>query len=205
MRAVIGLGNPGKKYESTRHNIGFLILDAFAEKQRLFFKSSKRDYIYSEGTLRSSDFFLIKPTTYMNLSGLAVLDFLNDYPTVMNDLLVITDDVNLELGKIRLRQSGGDGGHNGLKSIIYHLQNDNFPRLRFGVGNKFDEGELAEYVLDRFSENELDSIREGFDLSVDLVYHFIAGGYKSMMDQFSRFNKMKKSDQQESDKIEGQN
>lgn len=205
MRAVIGLGNPGKKYESTRHNIGFLILDAFAEKQRLFFKSSKRDYIYSEGTLRSSDFFLIKPTTYMNLSGLAVLDFLNDYPTVMNDLLVITDDVNLELGKIRLRQSGGDGGHNGLKSIIYHLQNDNFPRLRFGVGNKFDEGELAEYVLDPFSENELDSIREGFDLSVDLVYHFIAGGYKSMMDQFSRFNKKKKSDQQESDKIEGQN
>lgn len=205
MRAVIGLGNPGKKYESTRHNIGFLILDAFAEKQRLFFKSSKRDYIYSEGTLRSSDFFLIKPTTYMNLSGLAVQDFLNDHPTVMNDLLVITDDVNLELGKIRLRQSGGDGGHNGLKSIIYHLQNDNFPRLRFGVGNKFDEGELAEYVLDRFSENELDSIREGFDLSVDLVYHFIAGGYKSMMDQFSRFNKMKKSDQQESDKIEGQN
>ncbi len=202
---MIGLGNPGKKYESTRHNIGFLILDAFAEKQRLFFKSSKRDYIYSEGTLRSSDFFLIKPTTYMNLSGLAVQDFLNDHPTVMNDLLVITDDVNLELGKIRLRQSGGDGGHNGLKSIIYHLQNDNFPRLRFGVGNKFDEGELAEYVLDRFSENELDSIREGFDLSVDLVYHFIAGGYKSMMDQFSRFNKMKKSDQQESDKIEGQN
>jgi len=205
LRAVIGLGNPGKKYESTRHNIGFLILDAFAEKQRLFFKSSKRDYLYSEGTLRSSDFFLIKPTTFMNLSGIAVLDFISDHPTMMNDLLVITDDVNLELGKIRLRQSGGDGGHNGLKSIIYHLQNDNFPRLRFGVGNKFDEGELAGYVLDRFSEKELDSIKEGFDLSVDLVYHFIAGGYKSMMDHFSRFNKMKKSDQQESDKIEGQN
>lgn len=205
MRAVIGLGNPGKKYESTRHNIGFLILDAFAEKQRLLFKSSKRDYLYSEGTLRSSDFFLIKPTTFMNLSGLAVLDFISDHPTGMNDLLIITDDVNLELGKIRLRQSGGDGGHNGLKSIIYNLQNDNFPRLRFGVGNKFNEGELADYVLDRFSDNELESIKEGFELSVELVYHFIEGGYKSMMDHFSRFNKIKKSDQQESDKIEGQN
>lgn len=205
MRAVIGLGNPGKKYESTRHNIGFLILDAFAEKQRLLFKSSKRDYLYSEGTLRSSDFFLIKPTTFMNLSGLAVLDFISDHPTGINDLLIITDDVNLELGKIRLRQSGGDGGHNGLKSIIYNLQNDNFPRLRFGVGNKFNEGELADYVLDRFSDNELESIKEGFELSVELVYHFIEGGYKSMMDHFSRFNKIKKSDQQESDKIEGQN
>lgn len=202
---MIGLGNPGKKYESTRHNIGFLILDAFAEKQRLLFKSSKRDYLYSEGTLRSSDFFLIKPTTFMNLSGLAVLDFISDHPTGINDLLIITDDVNLELGKIRLRQSGGDGGHNGLKSIIYNLQNDNFPRLRFGVGNKFNEGELADYVLDRFSDNELESIKEGFELSVELVYHFIEGGYKSMMDHFSRFNKIKKSDQQESDKIEGQN
>jgi len=195
LRAVIGLGNPGKKYESTRHNIGFIILDEIAYKHKLTFKPSKNDYLYSEGSLLSSDFFLVKPTTYMNLSGIAVVDFLSKYLIPLNDILVIVDDVNLELGKIRLRQSGSDGGHNGLKSVIYHLQDDKFPRLRFGVGNKFQKGELADYVLDRFSQEELSSIKESVSYTIELVEQFIVGGYKIMLDYFSKQNKLKNNNQ----------
>ena len=195
MRAVIGLGNPGKKYESTRHNIGFIILDEIAYKHKLTFKPSKNDYLYSEGSILSSDFFLVKPTTYMNLSGIAIVDFLSKYLIPLNNILVIVDDVNLELGKIRLRQSGSDGGHNGLKSIIYHLQDDKFPRLRFGVGNKFEKGELADYVLDRFSQEELNSIKESVNYTVELVEQFIVGGYKVMLDYFSKQNKLKNNNQ----------
>jgi len=198
LRAVIGLGNPGKKYESTRHNIGFIILDELAEKYKITFKSSKKDYFYSEGSLLSSDFFLVKPTTYMNLSGIAVLDFISYYQIDVKDVLVIVDDVNLESGKIRLRQSGSDGGHNGLKSIIYHLENDNFPRLRFGIGNKFEKGKLAGYVLDKFSGDEIKIINESVNFSIDLIFHFITGGYKSMLDYFSKQKKLKTDDQNNS-------
>ncbi len=198
MRAVIGLGNPGKKYELTRHNIGFHILDYFADKHKLIFKSSKREYLYSEGTLRSSDFFLIKPTTFMNLSGAAVLDFVIDNSIDVKEMLVIVDDVNLSLGKIRLRKSGSDGGHNGLKSIIYSLQDDTFPRLRFGVGNQFEKGELSGFVLDKFSKSEMETMRESFGFSQELIYEFITGGYNSMLNFYSKQNKIKKSNQQES-------
>lgn len=195
MRAVIGLGNPGKKYESTRHNIGFIILDEFAAKHKIAFKSSKEDYLFSEGSLLSSDFFLVKPTTYMNLSGVAILDFITRYSINVKNILVIVDDVNLELGKIRLRQSGSDGGHNGLKSIIYYLQDNNFPRLRFGVGNQFEKGELAGYVLDRFSKEEFNSVKNSVNDTLELIYHFIVGGYKPMLDHFSKQNKLKSDDQ----------
>ncbi len=185
MRVVFGLGNPGIKYRFTRHNIGFLILDSFAEKHNLKSRTSKWDYMYSEGSLELSDFFLIKPTTFMNLSGNAVADFFSTYNCGIDDMLVIVDDVNLELGKIRLRKSGSDGGHNGLKSIIYQLQSNEFPRLRFGVGKKPSAAELADYVLDKFDKEELDSITENVKFSVELVEKFISGGYKSMSDHFS--------------------
>lgn len=186
MRAVFGLGNPGSKYKLTRHNIGFLVLDSFSEKYKLEFHPSKNDYYYSEGSFESSEFFLIKPTTFMNLSGVSVVDFLNEYKINLHDLLVVVDDVNLELGKIRLRKSGGDGGHNGLKSIIYHLQNDSFPRLRIGVGNSSKETDLADYVLGKFSKDELETLKESIEFSVELIEKFISGGYKNMSDHYSK-------------------
>lgn len=200
MRVVFGLGNPGSKYRLTRHNIGFSILDSFADKHNLKFHTSKGEYIYSEGSLGSSDFFLIKPTTFMNLSGNAVIDFFNTHNCSIDDMLVIVDDVNLEVGKIRLRKSGSDGGHNGLKSIIYQFQSNEFPRLRFGVGNKPSTAELADYVLDKFSKEELDSISSSIKFSVELVEKFISGGYKSMSDYYSNISKQSRlgqSDQTE--------
>lgn len=195
MRVVVGLGNPGTKYNLTRHNVGFLILDRLAEKYSLEFKPSKKDYYYSEGLLDSSDFFLVKPTTYMNLSGEAVLDFTDLHPVNVEDILVLVDDVNLLPGQIRLRKSGSDGGHNGIKSIIYHLQSDSFPRLRFGIGNEFEKGEMANFVLARFNKNELKDLEKSLDLSVKLIEKFICGGYKSMLDFFSINSKKEKEEE----------
>jgi peptidyl-tRNA hydrolase, PTH1 family len=186
LRAVVGLGNPGKRYELTRHNVGFQILDKFAENNKLNFRPSKRDYYYSEGSSESSDFFLVKPTSYMNLSGEAVLDFLDTHPLDIENLLVVVDDVNLQVGQVRLRKSGSDGGHNGIKSIVYNLQSDLFPRLRFGIGSDFEKGEMSQFVLDRFKEEEIKIVSENMNFCVELMKEFISGGYKSMLDFYSR-------------------
>lgn len=191
MYLVVGLGNPGKKYELTRHNIGFIILNNFALKHNLCFKT-KKNYQYVEGSYGSSTFFLLKPTTYMNLSGLAVQEFLLYRKVDIENMLVVFDDINLPLGKIRLRKSGSDGGHNGMKSIINSLGSNVFPRLRFGIGNKFDKGEMANYVLSRFSEDELISLKKNIDFSIELIENFIIGGYKLMADYFSRKNSLDK-------------
>ena len=176
MRCIVGLGNPGRKYFMSRHNIGFIVLDKLAEELNLEFSPSKFDFYKSEDTLGSSDFFLIKPTTYMNLSGTAVLDFTSNHHIPIENILVVYDDVNLPFGKIRLRKSGGDGGHNGIKSIIYNLQSDEFPRLRFGIGNNFSKGELSDYVLGSFDDEETEIMKEQIPFAVSLIQEFIIHG-----------------------------
>ena len=126
MKTIIGLGNPGKKYELTRHNIGFMIIDKFAQKYKLEFSPSKGDYYSVGSVINTSHFSLYKPTTYMNLSGVAVNEIVDNDNIKLDDLFIISDDINLDTGKIRIRESGGDGGHNGLSSIIYHLNSDKF-------------------------------------------------------------------------------
>jgi len=186
LKAIIGLGNPGRKYENTRHNIGFMILDAFAEKHKLSFLPDKGQY-YSVGShLMTSHFYLYKPTTFMNLSGNAVLNIVETQNINFNDILVVTDDINIPTGNIRFRESGGDGGHNGLSSVIYSLETNKFNRLRFGVGNEFENGEMPKYVLDKFYENEKEIIRLGVGFCVLLIEHFIIGGKKEMMNFFSK-------------------
>ena len=122
----------------------------------------------------------------MNLSGIAVLDFVNEYSTDLEDLLIVYDDINLPPGQIKLRKSGSDGGHNGIKSIIYHLQNDSFPRLRFGIGSDFEKGDMAEFVLAKFNSNEMKLVEESIEFAFGLIEEFITGGYKSMLDHFSK-------------------
>lgn len=193
MRLVVGIGNPGKRYELTRHNAGFIILDAFAAKHGLDFKPSKKDYYIAGSENIASPFFLIKPTTYVNMSGTAVLDFIDQYNIDTSDILVVADDINLELGRIRLRQSGGDGGHNGLKSIIYHLESNYFPRLRFGIGSEFEKGLMADFVLTKFSSEDLKYLEKPVLFSVELIEKFISDGYKSMLDHFSKNISLTKS------------
>ncbi len=149
MKLVVGLGNPGSEYKGTRHNIGFYFLDKFAEEKNLKFKKQKK-YLVAE----YSGTYFIKPTTFMNLSGIAVTSFKTKYG--FDDLLVLVDDVNLPLATIRVRESGGDGGHNGLKSIIKELGTDKFKRIRVGVGNP--DINLTKYVLSKFNDEEIEKI-----------------------------------------------
>jgi peptidyl-tRNA hydrolase, PTH1 family len=140
VRIVLGIGNPGKRYENTRHNIGFIILNTFAQNNNLSFIPSKSDYYYSAGEIEGSAFILVKPSTYVNNSGIAAGHALSIFNVAIEDLLVVVDDINLGTGSFRVRASGGDGGHNGLKSIIYHLQSNEFPRIRIGIGSGFPDG-----------------------------------------------------------------
>jgi len=195
----LGIGNPERRYNFNRHNVGFMLLDYFAKEHSVAFKPSKFDYYYATGNLSSSSFMLIKPTTYVNNSGLAALQAFKKYETNIEDFLVIVDDVNLQFADIRIRKSGGDGGHNGINSIIFHLQDDQFPRLRIGIGNNFAEGKMADYVLTDFSEEEKEALPNVFKTGTVLLEEFIIGGVSRMLNANSRL--LKKEINKDSDTL----
>lgn len=194
MRILLGIGNPGIKYNLTWHNVGFIILDRLAEQLNIHFKPSKHDYYFAEGSIQDNDFILIKPTTYVNNSGLAALQIIEKYPVQLEDFLVVCDDLNIPKGEIKIKQSGGDGGHNGLASIIYHLNSNKFPRLRFGIGNGFDKGDMAKYVLSKISLKDFELIDKNLNLSIVLLTDFILGGMKNMLNCYSKNNNKLKND-----------
>jgi PTH1 family peptidyl-tRNA hydrolase len=186
VRAVLGIGNIGLRYQRNRHNAGFLVLNYFAQNRSIKFKAAKGDYYFCEGDLNQVQYFLIKPSNYVNNSGVAALQFLEKHKIDISDLLVVCDDVNMKMGKLRVRKSGGDGGHNGLTSIIYHLNSDQFPRLRIGIGSDFNEGELSSYVLDDFSENDAGTLKTMLKDSSLLVEEFIIGGIEALLNANSK-------------------
>lgn len=182
MRVIFGIGNPGSKYENNRHNAGFKLLDYYASKNSLNFIPSKGSYYYCRGKLQNSEYFLVKPTTYVNNSGIAVSELVESLGLKIEDLLVVHDDINLEIGSIRIKLSGGDGGHNGLSSIIYHLISNEFTRLRIGVGNKFEKGGMAAYVLSDFNSEENTILEKVFETGARFINEFIIGGSKQLLD-----------------------
>ncbi len=185
MKVIFGIGNPGKNYELTRHNIGFQILDSFAEKYNLQFVPSKSEYWKVESSIDSSTFILIKPTTYVNNSGLIFLELIEKYNLSAEDILIVVDDINLDLGKLRIRKSGGDGGHNGLKSIIYNIESNNFPRIRVGIANPTEDENLSDYVLSNFTNKETEIINNNSSLVIKLIENFIIGGTSQMLNLYS--------------------
>lgn len=186
MKLIVGIGNPGRQYLKTRHNIGFQILDIFCRKHGLTFGPSKSDYWLVESNFSTFHFFLVKPTTYVNNTGLVVKEIVEENNLKIDDILILSDDSNLETGIIRIRKSGGDGGHNGIKSIIYHLENDEFARLRIGIGQPDIQINLADYVLSEFSETDQKKIETNMTLIIDLVENFISGGIDEMLNYFSK-------------------
>jgi PTH1 family peptidyl-tRNA hydrolase len=186
VRAILGIGNKGSRYQNTRHNIGFLLLDHFALKHKLLFKASSGSYNVAEGHLNSNEFILIKPATYINSSGIAAAELFDVYDLNLYDLLVVQDDLNLEFGSLRIRASGGDGGHNGVSSIIYHLNTNQFPRLRFGLGNSFEKGNMADFVLSQLSDSETEILNRSTELINKLLEEFIIGGLKNMLNLYSK-------------------
>ena len=182
MRLILGIGNPGRRYSYNRHNVGCMFLDYIAEKESLSFLPSKGDYYYAEGTINNSEYNLIKPTTYVNESGKAALQALQHNDLDVGNLLVIVDDLNLNFTEYRVRASGGDGGHNGIASIIYHLNSDKFPRIRIGIKNDLDKENIVDFVLSDFSDEEKNSLKNIFDDCITLTDGFIKNGIKKMMD-----------------------
>jgi peptidyl-tRNA hydrolase, PTH1 family len=199
VRILLGIGNPEARYSFNRHNAGFMLLDYFANAHSIAFKPSKFDYYFAKGDLSSNSFLLMKPTTYVNNSGIAALQAVKKYETEIEDFLVIVDDVNLQFSDIRIRKSGSDGGHNGINSIIFHLQNDQFPRLRIGIGNNFDEGKMADYVLSDFNEEEKKALPDIFKRGSALLEEFIIGGLNGMLNANSRLLKKETNINKDSD------
>lgn len=181
MRIILGIGNPGRRYSFNRHNVGFMFLDYIAVKESISFLPSKGDFYFAEGKINNSEFNLIKPTTYVNDSGKAALQALQFNNSNVEDLLVIVDDLNLNFSEFRVRASGGDGGHNGIASIIYHLNSDKFPRVRIGINND-EKDSYVDFVLSDFSQDEKNSLTNIFDDCMILAKGFIEGGIKKMMD-----------------------
>lgn len=186
MRVILGIGNIGLRYQHSRHNAGFLVLDYFAQNCSIKFRAAKGDYYFCEGDLNQVHYFLIKPGNYVNNSGIAALQFLDKHKIDISDLLVVCDDVNMKMGKLRVRKSGGDGGHNGLASLIYHLNSNQFPRLRVGIGSDFNEGELSSYVLEDFSEDDAKILKTVLKDSSLLIEEFIFGGIEALLNANSK-------------------
>jgi PTH1 family peptidyl-tRNA hydrolase len=183
--AIVGLGNPGKRYEKTRHNIGFMILDELNDRYNGNFKKENNNYLLTKIFIQSIPSFLVKPITFMNNSGLALRQFIHYYKiNNFSNLLIVLDDINLPFGTIRLRDRGSSGGQKGLQSIIGALNTEDIPRLRIGVGNPFEN--TIDYVLSSFTRNERKILPEIINFAADAVEMFILNGIASAMNNFNR-------------------
>ncbi|MEQ9467251.1 MAG: aminoacyl-tRNA hydrolase [Ekhidna sp.] len=181
---IAGLGNIGPEYELTRHNIGFLVLDRMADEEGVKFEMNKLAYT-AELKYKGRTLILIKPTTYMNLSGKAVNHYMKQHKIPKENLLVITDDIALPYGKIRLKPKGSAGGHNGLKNIEQVCGGADYPRLRFGVGDDFPKGRQVDYVLSPFTKQELEELVLNMDRAIDAIKSFCTIGMERTMNQFN--------------------
>ncbi len=185
MFLMVGLGNPGRKYMYTRHNVGYDTLDLFARKHAIALNNPKFEGLTGKKEIFGHQITLLKPLTYMNLSGISVLQAMEYYRLDTGRLIVVYDDVDLDLGKLRIRRGGSAGTHNGMKSIIYHLETDNFPRIRLGIGRPEDGEELARYVLDSFPEEERTIINRAIDRAVGAIETILQDGIEKAMSLFN--------------------
>lgn len=189
MYIIAGLGNPGRKYENTRHNTGFMVIDEAAGKYNINVTEKKHNALIGKGFIGGQKVILVKPQTYMNLSGESIREVIDYYKIdEKSELIIISDDISLEAGAIRIRKRGSAGGHNGLKNIILHLGHDEFQRIRMGVGEKPQEYELIDYVLGRFGEEESKLMAKSVKEAAEAIEVMIAEGSDAAM---NRFNKRK--------------
>lgn len=185
MKLIVGLGNPGKKYEGNRHNVGFMAIDKIAKENNISINKAKFHSIYGEGRINSEKVILMKPVTYMNNSGIAVMECSNYYNIPIDDIVVICDDIDIPFGTIRIKKKGSAGTHNGLKSIIYHLKSDNFPRIKISVGEKIPQMSLADFVLSNFKKEEIIILEKEIDDSVKATELIIGNNIEEAMNRFN--------------------
>lgn len=186
MYLIAGLGNPGTKYEMTRHNIGFHTIDYIADELGVKVKKLKYKALYGECEINGEKVLLVKPQTFMNLSGESIVEFVKFFKIPVENVIIISDDIALDTGRIRVRGKGSAGGHNGLKSIIYMLNSDEFPRVRIGVGApEHKDYELADFVLGKFAKDEIPVLEEAIVKAYKAVKEIIARGYESAMNKYN--------------------
>ena len=187
MYIIVGLGNPDRKYQNTRHNIGFDVIDVIADKNHITVGERKHKALIGKGFVGGQKVVLVKPQTYMNLSGESVREVIDFYKVdEKNELIVISDDVSLDVGQIRIRKKGSAGGHNGLKNIILHLGHDEFHRVRMGVGEKPEGYDLVDYVLGHFSGEEREIMDESANRAADAIGVMMTDGTDAAMNQYNK-------------------
>lgn len=185
MKIIVGLGNPTAQYEGTRHNIGFAVIDRIAQEYNISVDTRKHKALCGKGVIEGQKVVLVKPQTYMNLSGEAVREVFDFYKAQIEDVLIIYDDISLDVGKIRVRPKGSAGGHNGIKNIIAHLGTEGFARIRVGVGDKPKQMDLADYVLGHFQGEEKQAIQQGIDHAVKAMAEVLTNGIESAMNKYN--------------------
>ncbi len=187
MFIIVGLGNPTKEYEGTRHNVGFDIIDALADKYNISVTEREKRAFCGKGIIEGQKVLLAKPQTYMNLSGESVRGLIDYYKIdTETELLVIFDDISLDVGQLRIRKKGSAGGHNGIKNIIQHLGNTVFQRIKVGVGEKPKEYDLANYVLGHFSKAEREVMEDGYQNAIEAVEMIVRGDIDAAMNIFNK-------------------
>jgi len=182
---IVGLGNIGSEYADTRHNIGFMVADALAKKAKVNFSNLRLAY-YTEFSFKSRGIYIIKPTTYMNLSGKALNYWMKELKIAVENVLIVVDEIAIPFGSIRLKPKGSSAGHNGLKSIESVLGDSNYPRLRFGIGDNYSKGRQVDYVLSNFDDEEVLALPALIDRSIEMIESFVTVGAELTM---TRFNK----------------
>lgn len=185
MKLIAGLGNPTPQYAGTRHNVGFNVIDMLSEEYNIAVDTAKYKGLYGKGRMEGENVILLKPMTYMNLSGESIVAAANYYKILPEDIVIIYDDINLDVGRLRIREKGSAGGHNGMKHIIAGLGTDAFPRVRVGVGMKPSRMDLADYVLSRFSKEEQELMEEGYTKACKAVALIVQNNIKDAMNQYN--------------------
>ena len=190
MYIIAGLGNPGKEYENTRHNIGFDVIDRLSEEENIAVMESKHKALIGKGYVAGQKVILAKPQTFMNLSGESIREIVDYYKVDDTaELIVISDDISLDVGQLRIRKKGSAGGHNGIKNIIAHVGGPVFPRIKVGVGEKPPKYDLADYVLGHFSKAEQELMEEGYEDAVKAVEMIVSGDISGAMNEYNRKKK----------------
>lgn len=184
MKLIIGLGNPGKEYEKTRHNTGFMVIDKLADKLGVSIEQNKFKGLYTKLKYKGEDVILLKPQTCMNLSGESVRQVMDFFKIKQEDILVIYDDMDMPVGKLRLRQTGSAGGHNGMKNIILHTGSQNFNRVRVGIG-RHPYMKVVDYVLSKFTQDEMIDMEKGIDNASEAVIDYLNNGFSHAMNNFN--------------------
>ena len=191
---IVGLGNPGREYEMTRHNTGFMVVDELANKLGVTFEDKRYGFV-AEASIKGRKVFILKPTTYMNLSGNAVRYWLQKENIEQSRLLVIVDDLSIPLGDFRLKGNGSNGGHNGLGNI-QQLIGQQYARLRMGIGADFQQGQQVDWVLGKYDDEDMKTLQPSIDMAVEIIKSFVLAGLNITMNQFNKFGKKAKQTNQ---------